>query len=174
MEEGCFISEVFTVTVTPLKEVYSSFKFVHTWVVGTESKAIYQMTPHRYEVDSTDIIWPKYVGEDKKTRWLTGYVCLDVLAKKYPENKFIQRCLDPKLRFEDSDKIAEFGSTTGILPPKTEMQRMIQRQTIAKFLNYEKDREVILVRILTPAKIKTRVKRVGFLKFEDEHYLAPL
>ena len=175
MEEGCSISERFTVTVAPLKEAYSSFKFVHTWVVGTESKEVYQMTPHRYEIDNTDVLWPKYVGEDKKTRWLTEYVCLDTLAKKYPEDAFIKRCLDEKLRYEDSEKAEDFGSETGLLPPKTEMQRFLKRQEIVKFITNPIDgRKSILTRILTPAKINTKVKRVGFLKFEDEHYIVPL
>ena len=160
--------------MAPLKEVYSSFRGISTWQIGFESQTVYKLTPQRYEVDNTDIYNPHYIGESKKTRWLAGNVYLDVLAKKYPEDEFLRRCLDPKLRFEDSEKVFEFGETKGILTPKTEMQRArFLKQKIAIFYMGEDGREQILVRILTPAKIKTRLKRVGFLKLKDEHYIVP-
>jgi len=174
------MGEKFPVTVAPLKEVHSSFQHIQTWVIGHELKTTYVQTPHVYVVDSTDILpgspnqglVPHYIGESKENRWLVGWVCLDVLSEKYPEDEFIQRCLDPKLRFEDSHKLFEWGETTGF-PARTKKETFSLRQEIAVFWGLERGGEAILVRILTPAKIKYYRKRVGFLRWYDEGYIVP-
>ena len=83
----------------------------------------YEQTPHQYVVDSADILpsadsreEPKYIGESRKTRWLIGWVLLNVLAKKYPEDEFIKRCLDPNQRREEGTYVIEEEAKGFIIP----------------------------------------------------------
>ncbi len=161
------MGEKIPVTIAPLKIVSSFIR--QTGVIGglgLASGTTYVQTPHLYVVDSTDILSspePSYIGESKKTMWLTGWVCLDVLSEKYPEDQFIQRCLDPKLRFEEGSK-AIF---------ELEGEKTILRQKIAEFMPVRVGHEAIHVRIVTPAKIKYRWK--GWrARPRFEPYIAPV
>jgi len=152
------LSEKFPVIVAPLKLVRLS---VDSTAARIEFQKTYMQTPHLYMLENTDILsWPrsaepKYLGISKESRWLTGWVYLDVLAKKYPKDKFLERCLDPKLRFEDKTyKVSEEKFLVGsILHPKIEKEETFFRQEIAMITKVE-GRDAIFVRVVTPAKIK--------------------
>lgn len=168
------MSEKFPITVVPLKEVYAAYREVPFRGGGLETVHKYEQTPHQYVIDNTDILpstdrreAPKYIGESTKTRWLIGWVLLNVLAKEYPEDEFIKRCLDPNQRYEDGRYVVETEEAKGLIIPRMEKKETIARQEIVCFGDYTPGHEQILVRIVTPAKIKYRLKGLHL-----EHYIG--
>jgi hypothetical protein len=126
----------------------------------------YLQLPNLYIVDSTDILlepdWakPKYVGESKMLRWLTGWVYFDALAERYSKDPFIQQCLDPKLGREQLDKL-EVRVEDAVFKRWSS-----QSQAIADFMMINRCR-AIHVRIITPIVVKYRRKGWHF-----EPYIA--
>jgi len=173
------MSERFPVTVAPLKIASFSCRDIkERGRIGFEMRSTYVQTPHLCVMDNTEILStprseePGYLGESKKTRWLKGWVYLDVLAEKYSEDEFLKRCLDPKLRFEEDSKqlFEKEIHKGGALIPRMEKSKTFLRQEIAVFTRVEGS-EATLVRIVTPARIKYLWK--GFFK-HAEPYIAPV
>jgi hypothetical protein len=123
--------EKFPVEVVPLKFVsvssqdITAFGFLKT---GWTMQSTYAETPHRYMVDSIDVLLPKYMGESKQTRWVTGWVHSKTLINKYPEDPFIQQCSQLDAGGDPREKIACLIEIEG--------------------------EKAIIVRVVTPVKIK--------------------
>lgn len=167
------MGEKFPITVVPLKAVYTAYREL-PFSRGLQMEHKYEQTPHQYVIDNTDILpstnsreAPKYIGESRKDMWLIGWVLLNVLAKKYPEDEFIKRCLDPNRRHEEGASVIETEEDRGFIIPRMEKKQILGRQEIVCFGDYTPGREQILVRIVTPAKIKNRLKGLHV-----EHYVA--
>jgi hypothetical protein len=121
----------FPVEVVPLKFVDVSVQDMTAFGLlktGWTMQSTYAETTHRYMVDSTDVLLPKYMGESKQTRWVTGWVHSKTLINKYPEDPFIQQC----------SQLDAGGD---------------QRHKIACLTEVE-DEKAIMVRVATPVKIK--------------------
>lgn len=169
------MSETFPVTVAPLKNVGMYDRDIREFGrIGWEVQFRYVQTPHLYVVDSTDIImepWaiPSYIGEPKN-RWLTGYVYLDILAKKYPEDEFLKRCQDPKRIFEEGETHrVETEYHKGLF--SKEKKEYLSPQTIAD-LHHMGDREAVKVRIVAPEKIKIKYRRKGLFDRHPTPYIT--
>lgn len=169
------MSETFPVTVALLKRVGISERDVRgVGGVGCEVQFSYVQTPNLFVVDSTDIImepWaiPSYKGESKN-RWLTGYVYLDVLAKKYPEDEFLKRCQDPKRIFEEGETHRyETDYYKGLF--SKEKKEYVSQQTIADLLTMG-DRKAVNVRIVAREKIKIKYRRKGLFDRHPTPYIT--
>ena len=94
---------------------------------GWTMESTWEELPHRYVVDSTDVLRPEYMGEYKK-KWVVGSVQVKTLLGRYPEDGFVQQCRKVDIRREPSCDIASMMETEG--------------------------EKVILVRVVTPVKIR--------------------
>jgi len=69
------VTEKFPVKVVPIKLVSVSEEDITAFRVmniGWQIRSTYVETPHQYVVDSSDVLIPSYLGDSKKTRWVTG------------------------------------------------------------------------------------------------------
>ena len=169
------MSESFPVTVAPLKNMGMSERDIRgVSGVGWQIQFHYVQTPYLYGVDSSDIImepWaiPSYIGESKN-RWLTGYVYLDVLAKKYPEDEFIKRCQDPKRIFEEEETHRNETEYYKGLFSKEKKER-VSRQMIADLFT-RGDCVTVKVRIVAPEKIKIKYHHKGLFDRHPTPYIT--
>jgi hypothetical protein len=121
----------FPVEVIPLKLIKVTEKDITAFGVlrtGWTMESTYESTPHRYTVDSADVLLPRYMDESKKTRWVSGWVQLKTLLSRYPEDPFLQQCSKVDIRREPSDHLASMMEI--------------------------EDEKVINVRVVTPVKIR--------------------
>jgi len=124
--------EKFPVEVVPLKLVSASSQDITAFnilKVGWEMRSTYVETPHRYMVDSTEVLNPSYMGASKQTRWVTGWVHLKALIDKYTQDPFLQQYLQLGVR-----------STP---------------QQVVCHMEVENE-GAVMVRVVTPVKIKIR------------------
>jgi hypothetical protein len=161
------MSESFLVTVVPLKYVGTIVQSAPFGYVGWQSQSRYVQTPHLYEVNSLDIItepWlaPRYIG-DSRDRWLTGYVYLDVLAERYPQDEFLKRCQDPKLMYEEGETVSYRDEKAG--------KEIASRQTIAS-LSERGGRTSVYVRMVRPPDIRIKYRRKGLFDRNPTPYIA--
>jgi len=123
------MAEKFPVKVVPIKLVSVSEEDITAFRVmniGWQIRSTYVETPHQYVVDSADVLIPSFMGDSKKTRWVTGWVHLKVLSNKYPEDEFLQQCVSRELRADHS---------------------------LASFMEVEGE-DAVNVRVVTPVKIR--------------------
>jgi hypothetical protein len=73
---------------------------------GWALESTYEEQPHRYTVDSADVLLPIYMGESKKTRWVSGWVQSKTLLSRYPEDPFLQQCSKVDIRREPIPRLA--------------------------------------------------------------------
>lgn len=121
----------FPVEVVPLKLIGVTEKDITAFGIlrtGWTTETTYEETPHRYTVDSTDVLLPEYMGEPEKKRWVMGWVRAKTLLGRYPEDSFVQQCWKVDIRREPTSDIASMMEIEG--------------------------EKVISVRVVTPVKVR--------------------